>query len=139
MMDSEERATRGAGRGGAALRGLWLMLGLICVGHAIVGALLPLMPTTIFLILAAGCFARSSPRLEAWLLGHPRFGPSLRAWRAERAIPGRAKALACGGMAIGYALFCWGAHPGPMLALAVLAMLAGCAAYILTRPRPRAG
>ncbi|HEX7871727.1 MAG TPA: YbaN family protein [Sphingobium sp.] len=119
-------------------RTAWLVLGLICVGLGIIGALLPLMPTTIFLILAAGCFARSSPRLEAWLLGHKRFGPTLTAWRAEGAIGPRAKAMACTGIAVGYGLFCWSAHPRPLLALIVSAAMAGCALYILTRPLPGA-
>lgn len=118
-------------------RTAWLIAGLLCVGLAIIGAILPLMPTTIFLILAAGCFARSSPRLEAWLLGHPRFGPTLVAWRAEGAIGPRGKAMACGGILLGFALFCWGARPGLLLALGVAAGMAACAAYILSRPSPR--
>lgn len=131
-----------AGPNGALLgrlgRTLWLILGLICVGLGIIGAILPLMPTTIFLILAAGCFARSSPRLEAWLLGHPRFGTTLTAWRAEGAIAPRAKAMACGGIALGYALFVWGAHPAPLLAIGVATAMAACALYILSRPAPGA-
>ncbi|WP_336297289.1 YbaN family protein [Sphingomonas sp. 7/4-4] len=74
-------------RGASPSRALWLALGWFFVLLGFVGALLPLMPTTIFLILAVGCFARSSPRLEAWLLDHRRFGPSLRAWRENGAIP----------------------------------------------------
>lgn len=123
---------------GRALRIGWLALGFFCVGLGIIGAMLPLMPTTIFLILAAGCFARSSPRLEAWLLDHPRHGPALRAWRAEGAIPKRGKQAACIGMTIGYVLFWIGAHPGPLLAIGVAVALLACAGWIITRPLPAA-
>ena len=111
-------------------------MGLICVGLGIIGALLPLMPTTVFLILAAGCFARSSPRLEAWLLNHKRFGPTLRAWRANGAIPRKAKIAACAGIALGFALFVVGAHPKLMLELIVGVVMAACALFIVTRPAP---
>lgn len=121
------------------MRTLWLSLGLLCVGLGFVGAFVPLMPTTIFLILGAGCFARSSPRLEFWLLEHPRFGPALVAWRAERAIPRRAKRAACIGIATGFALFWIGARPSPGLGLAVAAMMAACAIWSVTRPAPRGG
>lgn len=116
----------------------WLLLGFLCVCIGFIGAFVPLLPTTIFMILGAGCFARSSPRLEAWLLDHPRFGPALVAWRAEGAIPRRAKRAACIGIAIGYALFWIGARPGWGLGLAVAAIMAGCAAWIVTRPPPKA-
>src|SRR3546814_10506609 len=80
------------------------MLGFIWVGIGAVGAFVPLLPTTIFIILALGCFARSSPRLEHWLLNHERFGPALRAWRDQRAISRSAKRAACIGMTVGYGL-----------------------------------
>ena len=112
----------------------WLVLGCVFVALGVIGAILPLMPTTIFLILAAGCFARSSPRLEAWLLDHPRFGPTLRAWRRDGAIGGRAKAMACGGITLGYILFMATSAPRWPLALFVALIMAGCAAFILTRP-----
>ena len=117
-------------------RGVWLALGLICVALGFIGAVVPLMPTTVFLILAAGCFARSSPRLEAWLLDHPRFGPTLRAWRRDRAIPRAAKVMACLGMTTGLALFWWGAHPHWPLLLLVAMILGLCAAYVVSRPSP---
>lgn len=118
-------------------RGAWAALGYLLVALGFIGALLPLMPTTIFLILATGCFARSSPRLEAWLLRHPRFGPTLRAWREDGAIGARAKGMACAGMVLGYALFWWGARPTLLLDLIVGLGLAGCAAFIISRPAPR--
>lgn len=124
------------GRTGRAANFGWLLLGLLCVGAGLVGSIVPLMPTTIFLILGAGCFARSSPRLEAWLLGHPRFGSPIRAWQAERAIPRAAKRAACIGIGIGYGLFWLAIHPGWKLALGVgMAMLA-CMLWIVSRPSP---
>lgn len=115
-------------------RWLYFAAGLILTGVGIIGAFLPLLPTTIFLILAAACFGRSSPRFEAWLLDHRWFGPPIRAWRATGAIPRRAKVMALSGMALGYALFLWGAAPGWPLAVLVAAMLAACATYVGTRP-----
>jgi len=109
-------------------------LGSALVALGFVGAFLPLLPTTPFLILAAGCFARSSPRLEAWLLNHPQFGPVLTNWRERGAIPRKAKTLACCGMAIGFALFWWASKPGLLLAAGVAVVMAGAAAFVLSRP-----
>ena len=121
-------------RGSNPSRVLWLTLGWFFVLLGFVGALLPLMPTTIFLILAVGCFARSSPRLEAWLLDHRQFGPSLRAWRENGAITGKGKLLACTGMALGYAIFWFAARPGLTVDVIVALALAGCATFVLSRP-----
>ena len=112
----------------------YFVLGLALVGLGIIGALLPVMPTTVFLIGAAWCFARSTPRWESWLLNHPSFGPVLRNWQARGAIAPRAKAYACSGIAAGYAIFFLSAKPGLWLALGVGAFMLASAAYILTRP-----
>ena len=114
----------------------YLVAGFVLLGLGLIGAFLPLMPTTIFVILAAGCFARSSERIETWLLEHKRFGPTIKAWRAEGAISRRGKVLASSGMVLGYVLFLIGARPGLPLALFVLAVFAACAWYVLSRPEP---
>jgi len=116
----------------------YLVAGFAFTALGIVGAFLPLMPTTVFLILAAGCFGKSSPKLEAWLLNHPKFGPSVRAWRANKAIPRKAKIAACLGMAGGMAVFLLAARPKPWLGLLVGAIMAACAAFVVSRPEPPA-
>jgi uncharacterized protein len=118
------------------MRVLYLAAGCGLLALGVIGAFLPVMPSTIFLILAAWCFARSSPRLEAWLMSHPKFGPVLVAWRREKAIPRRAKLLACLGMAVGFALFWVGVHPALELLLVVLVLILASAWFILSRPEP---
>jgi uncharacterized protein len=116
------------------MRRVYLVLGLIFIAIGFVGAFLPLLPTTPFLILAATCFARSSPRLENWLLSHPRFGPALRAWREHGAIPLRAKLLALAGMSVGFLLFWIASAPGPILTASVGALMLTGLVYVFTRP-----
>lgn len=116
----------------------WLCAGLALVAIGFVGLFVPLLPTTDFLLLALPCFARSSPRLERWLLDHPRFGPPLRAWKAHRAVPRHAKIAACIGMSLGYGLFCWLARPRLAVAAAVGLAMLSCAIWVLRRPTPPA-
>jgi uncharacterized protein len=121
-------------------RVLFAGAGLVLVAVGLIGLFVPLMPTTIFIILAAGCFARSSPRLEAWLLDHRVLGPPLKAWRNYGAIPPRAKALAAVGLACGWIIFYLTALPGAALALGAAAALGLILAFIVTRPSgPRGG
>lgn len=104
------------------------------VALGLIGAVVPLMPTTVFLIAAAACFAKSSPRLEAWLLDHPRFGSTLRDWRANGAISRPAKLMACAGMTLGFIIFWIGSHPSALLAAVVAALLLTSAFYVVSRP-----
>lgn len=129
-----EGAPRPPGSKSPLARGIWFGLGLLCVALGGIGVVLPLMPTVVFLILAAGCFARSSPRLEAWILDHPVFGPPVRAWRARGAIPPRGKAMAVGGLAGGYTVFALAAQPAAPLALLVAAIMAAIGLWIVSRP-----
>lgn len=112
----------------------YICLGWLMVLLGVIGAFVPLMPTTIFLILGSWFFARSSPRLEAWLLEHPRFGSTLRAWNETGAVPGSAKIMACVGMTAGFTLFLIGAHPTLWLALGVAGILLLSALYVVSRP-----
>ena len=77
-----------------AHRPLFFVLGCLCFGLGVVGVFVPLLPTTPFLLLAAACWARSSVRFHDWLLAHRVFGPTLRSWRAHRALPPRTKGKA---------------------------------------------
>src|SRR5690606_31441577 len=81
---------------------LYLLLGFFFVATGIVGAFLPVLPTTPFLLLAIWCFSRSNPRFEQWLLNHPKYGPSLRAWRENRIVPRRAKISAVTLMSVSF-------------------------------------
>lgn len=107
------------------------------VGLGVAGAFLPVLPTTPFLLLAVWLFARSSPRLEQWLLSHPTFGQSLTNWQREGAISRRAKISAVSLMVLSYAFFWWSRAPSALLAGIVAAVILASAAFIVSRPDPR--
>jgi uncharacterized membrane protein YbaN (DUF454 family) len=69
----------------------WTALGLTFVSLGAVGLVLPLLPTTPFLLLAAACFARGSPRAYRWLIGNKHFGPTLQSYREGQGLTIRAK------------------------------------------------
>lgn len=117
-----------------ALRLLCLCLAWLMVGLGVIGAFLPVLPTTPFLLLAVGLFARVSPRLEQRLLNHRIFGASLQLWRERGAISTRAKTGAVGLMAASFGLFCFFGGPSLKLAAIVAVAMALPALFILTRP-----
>ena len=85
------------------VRWLLLLVGLVAVALGIVGAFLPVLPTTPFLLVGAACFARASPRLHRRLAASKTFGPTLVEWRRHRTIAWRTKryALVLMGLSIG--------------------------------------
>jgi uncharacterized membrane protein YbaN (DUF454 family) len=119
----------GAPSGNAGFR----ILAYISAGLAVVGVVLPLLPTTPFVLLAAFFASKGSPAFARWLEEHPRFGPAIAQWRERRAVPARAKGLACGMMALSWTLlFFLGAS---VLVLAISGTFLCCTAcYLLTRP-----
>ncbi|MFP1867276.1 DUF454 family protein [Lonsdalea quercina] len=84
-----------------------IVLGWIAVVLATLGVVLPLLPTTPFLLLAAWCFARSSPRFHHWLLHRSWFGGYLRHWQQHRALPPGVKVKALAVIVATFALSIW--------------------------------
>lgn len=112
---------------------LWAFLGLICVGLAVIGVVLPLLPTVPFLLLAAFFFARSSERLHFWLVSHSVFGPLITDWHASGIIRPRAKRLATVSILAVFALsLAIGLRP---MLLGIQATVLGCVLlFIWSRP-----
>jgi uncharacterized membrane protein YbaN (DUF454 family) len=71
----------------------YIALGLFCVGMAYVGFIVPGIPFSIFLVIAAWAFAKSSPRLHNWLYNHPWFGEFLTNWTYKKVFPTKGKYL----------------------------------------------
>jgi uncharacterized membrane protein YbaN (DUF454 family) len=113
---------------------LYKTLGIVSLGLGVVGAFVPLLPTTVFLLIAAWAFARSSERWHRYLLDHPKFGPVIRAWRAHRALPRRAKRAALLALAVSAAVTAWALGPLSWAAMVGGLCVAGVAAYIVRLP-----
>ncbi len=114
-------------------RALWGMSGGVFLGLAILGAVLPLLPTVPFLLLTAFCFSKASDRWHRWLMTHPRFGPPIRDWQSRGAVSRRAKVLATLWMAAALILSLVVAVP--VWALAAQAAVLVCVSLFLwTRP-----
>ncbi len=111
----------------------WLLIAYGGVGLGVVGVVVPLLPTTPFLLVAVYAATRSSPRLRWWLYRHPRFGPPIRDWQRHRAVPVQAKWMACGCMVASWAsLWLLGLHPVALLGLGVFFSLV--AGWLIARP-----
>jgi uncharacterized membrane protein YbaN (DUF454 family) len=117
------------------VRLLGLALAAVSLALAAVGVVVPVLPTTPFVLVAAFAAARSSPRLHAWILRHRVFGPVVRDWRAHRAVSRRAKATASATMAVSAAVL-FLASPSRTLAVAATAFMAAVASWLWLRPEP---
>ncbi|HRL21865.1 MAG TPA: YbaN family protein [Alcaligenes sp.] len=113
------------------MRILLLAAGLLCVALAVAGTVLPLLPTTPFALLAAWCFARSSPRFHQWLLEHRWLGPYLRNWQDGRGLTRRAKQRALVLLWLSLALSAWLAQQTGWLRLLLLIPGVAVTRYLL--------
>ncbi|WP_134724800.1 YbaN family protein [Paracoccus luteus] len=113
---------------------LWRCAGILSVGLALVGTVLPVMPTVPFLIVAAYAFDRSSPRFHARLMAHPVFGPQIGNWRRHGAIATNVKILATGSMAAGLVVTFF-ILPWPLW-LVQLTVISAVALFVVSRPAP---
>ena len=122
-----------------AVRVALVLAGTGFVGLGILGAFLPVLPTTPFMLLAAACYARASTRFYNGLLNNRAFGPTIREWRRYRSIPYRTKWTAIGLMAVTLTASIVFAVEDPWLRAALAAfgvLLAVWMARIPSRDRP---
>ena len=115
-------------------RPIYLSVGWAAVALGIIGAFLPVLPTTPFLLVALWAFTRSSPAAAAWLRGHPRLGPYVTDWQDRGVIPLRAKILAVTMMSASYAWLTMATEAPVYVKIGVGVVLAGVAAFVTTRP-----
>lgn len=124
----------GAKRRSETKRFVYMGLGWFFFGVGALGAFLPVLPTTPFMILALWAFTKSSERLRRWLYTHRVFGPPLQQWNEHRVIPAQAKMVALGTMSLSLAyLVIFSGLTWPWIALSAALMAFG-AYFILTKP-----
>jgi uncharacterized membrane protein YbaN (DUF454 family) len=114
----------------------WRILGFTSVGIGMINAFIPLMPTTVFLLVGAWALSKGSPEWRAKLIAHPRFGRALRDWEDGRRVSRRGKRLAALGMAVGWAIVVVWQGMSPWT-VGVGVLLAAIATWLWRRPEPR--
>jgi uncharacterized membrane protein YbaN (DUF454 family) len=123
-----------------AVRWLLVAAGFVSMGLGVAGIVLPVLPTTPFMLLAAACFARSSPRFHRWLLAHKTFGPIVREWERHRSIPYRTKlwAIALMSTTLAASIVFFVKPPWLKASLAVVGVVLAAWLYrVPSRDRPR--
>jgi uncharacterized protein len=112
---------------------LWRAFGLACVGVGMVGLVVPLLPTTPFLLLAGWAFARSSARLHRWLVEHRRLGPPIADWRQGGTVSAPLKAATILSLLASVAIALLAGAPPPVLVLQGIAVVV-VGGFVLSRP-----
>ena len=117
-----------------SLRIALIAFGWISLLLSMIGTLVPVMPSMVFLLISLWCFSKGSQKFHAWLYGHRIFGPSLRLWSEHRAIPRRAKIATLGGIALSVAILVALMPGGSTLLFVYCGINAAAALFILSRP-----
>ncbi|MBM3660799.1 MAG: DUF454 domain-containing protein [Actinobacteria bacterium] len=115
------------------VRAVWLAVGFVSVGIGSIAIVVPGLPTTVFFVLAAWCFGRSSPRFEQWVLSLPRVGPLVGDFRAGLGMPARAKAFALTVMWAAIGLSAFALRDRSWIAAAIVAAGAVGTVYLVWR------
>jgi uncharacterized membrane protein YbaN (DUF454 family) len=113
-------------------RAALLSAGSLSVGVGVIGMFVPLLPSTVFFLLAAGCFARSSPRAYRWLTTNRLFGRRLRDYREHKGATVGTKVTSLATLWCGMGAAAWFAPAEPWSGLALLAIAAGVTWHLLT-------
>lgn len=109
------------------------ILAYISMVFALAGVILPVLPTTPFVLLAAFFASKGSPAFAFWLDNHPKFGPVILQWRTRQAVPASAKVLACLMMTLSwFFLFLGGTKPLILIIMGITLVAVAC--YLVTRP-----
>lgn len=119
------------------VRHLVLACGWIFFGLGVVGMVLPVWPTTPFMLLAAACFMRSSERLHRWLVGHPRYGAHIRDYLAGKGLRPKTKAVAIVSMWASILLSVFLFVPHAVVDWFLVAIAVGVTVYLLQLPTIR--
>ena len=117
----------------AISRMFWLVIGILSLGCGIAGTVLPLVPTTPFVLVSVFAFAKSSPRLHNWLINHPKFGPLIQNWQQYGAIDRRTKTIALTVMVL-TPIVTWLIGASSLVVIIQIIVLSCSAIFIVTRP-----
>ena len=119
-----------------SVRFIWAMAGIVCAAIGALGLVLPLLPATPFVLLAAICFARSSRRLHNWITDHQWFGPLIEDWQRNGSIARPTKLLALATLVATPVITLLIGAP-LLVVLMQIVVLAGVGLWIWSRPEPQ--
>lgn len=118
-----------------AMRVFWFVVAVLSMILALIGAILPGLPTTVFVLISAWAAARSSKRFHHWLMTHRLFGPSLQRWQQGRLVSRKGKWAALFSMSLSAVILLWSNTPTWIAIVAISCMLC-VLVWLWSRPEP---